>query len=128
MKTFGDLKEGDTVYAIFPEYDNDGSWCYTIDDFKIIEWLDWIPYTDGVANLIIKLDNGFYFKPDSNQAFHLGSDNEGGAGKTYNFNVEYFTDINNIKLIENYEFVIKDIEETLKEKYNIIVWKTRKII
>lgn len=117
MKTFGDLKVGDTVYAIYPKYYKNGSWRYEIGDFKIKQMYEWVPYTNGHCCLIIHLDNGFYFTPQSYRSFHLGSDNEGGPGKTYNFTVEYFTDIKNIKLIEHYEFVIKDIEKTLRKKY-----------
>lgn len=119
MKTFGDLKVGDTVYAIYPKYYKNGSWRYEIGDFKITYKYEWEQYTNGHCWLIIRLDNGFYFRPESYQSFHLGSDNEDGPGKTYNFNVEYFTDLKNIKLIEFYEFVIKDIENTLRNKYKI---------
>lgn len=115
MKTFGDLEVGDTVYAIFPKYRTDGSWCYTIGDFKIVEKFELDKYSSGVSWLNIKLDNGFYFKPESNQSFHLGCDYE--EGSSYNFTVEYFTDIKNIRSITNYESVIKDIEETLRKKY-----------
>lgn len=119
MKTFGDLKEGDTVYTIYPKYYKNGSWRYEIGDFKIKELYEWIPYTSGDCKLIICLDNGFYFTPISNDSFHIGTDNEGGPGKTNNFMVEYFTDINNIRLIDNYEYVIKDIEKTLRKKYKL---------
>lgn len=116
MKTFGDLKVGDTVYCIFPKYMSDDSWRCFIDDFKIVEKCELDKYNNGVSWLSIKLDNGFYFKPESNQSFHLGCDYE--EGSTYNFTVEYFTDIKNIKSITNYESVIKDIEQDLRRKYD----------
>lgn len=120
MKTFGDLKEGDTIYAIYPKYYKNGSfWRWDINKFKITQWYEWIPYSNGNACLIIKLDNGFCFHPEANQIVHDGRDDEESVGVIGGTWVMYLIDINNIKLITHYEWVIKDIPKTLRKKYKI---------
>lgn len=121
MKTFADLKEGDTIYAIYPKYYKNGSfWRWDIGAFKITQWYWWIPYSDGNARLAIKLDNGFCFNPVSNQVFHDGIDKgDEGTGTLSAMNVIYLININNIKLIHDYEYIVKDIPKTLLKKYKI---------
>lgn len=120
QKTFNDLKDGDIVYIIHPEYDVDGDFVHwIIEEIKIKSIFTYMRFLDGSECLEITLENGYYFKPMADDVYHSGGPDEEGAGRIAEPRVEYFVDLKYIKMIFDYKYVLKEMDIKSIEKYNL---------
>lgn len=119
MKTFDDLKDGDIVYVIHPEYIDDDFSHWIIEEPKIKSIYTLGYFLNGNKHLGIFLDNGYYFEPISNDTYHSGSSDENTWGKIADPRVEYLVDIKHINKIFDYKYIIKEMDINSREKYNL---------